>query len=192
MAEHFDELTKALASGVSRRDALTRFVGGLFGGLLAAVGLGKTAGAQAAGTCPAYCRSIGLTPGGGNAFGKCVSNCAKCRDAGGTECGATGCCQGTDVCTNPSNGTCTATCSNVFECDPAEFCGANCGCVPTTEGFGFCHQGSSCNALPACVTSATCPAGWFCAETCCVGLKCVPPCGTAATASEGDGPRSIP
>src|SRR5438046_375145 len=98
MAEHFDQLTKALATGVSRRDALKRFVGGVFGGLLAAVGLGKTAGAQAPGTCPAYCRSIGLTPGGGNAFGKCVSNCAKCRDAGGIECGASGCCTGGDAC----------------------------------------------------------------------------------------------
>ena len=65
MAEHFDELAKALASGVSRRDALKRFVGGVLGGLFAAVGFGTTMGAQgnSQNTCPAHCRRLGITPG---------------------------------------------------------------------------------------------------------------------------------
>src|SRR5262245_48564787 len=115
MAEHFDELTKALASGVSRRDALKRFVGGVLGGLFAAVGLSKTAGAQgnSQNTCPAYCRSLGIDPGNGNAFGKCVSNCAKCREGGGTACGASGCCHGNEACT-PATSTCAvpSTCNS--------------------------------------------------------------------------------
>jgi hypothetical protein len=100
MSNRFDELAKGLASGGTRRDALKRIAGGLAGLLFADVALGSKAQAQAAGTCPEYCRSIGINPGGGNDFGKCVSNCAKCRASGGTECGASGCCTGEDTCNN--------------------------------------------------------------------------------------------
>ena len=48
-AERFDDLTKALAGGATRRRALRLAGGGLAGALLAAAGLRNRAGAQGAG-----------------------------------------------------------------------------------------------------------------------------------------------
>jgi hypothetical protein len=45
-AERFDDLTKAMAGGATRRRALRLAGGGLAGALLAAAGLGRRAGAQ--------------------------------------------------------------------------------------------------------------------------------------------------
>ena len=45
-AERFDDLTKAMASGATRRRALRLAGGGLAGALLAAVGVGERAEAQ--------------------------------------------------------------------------------------------------------------------------------------------------
>ena len=50
-AERFDDLTKAMASGATRRRALRLAGGGLAGALLAAAGLSKRAGAQANPSC---------------------------------------------------------------------------------------------------------------------------------------------
>jgi hypothetical protein len=52
MANHFDELAKSLAGGMSRREALRRFGLGLGGALLATFGLGTMASA-AGGFCGA-------------------------------------------------------------------------------------------------------------------------------------------
>src|SRR5262245_47938029 len=181
MAEHFDELTKDLASGVSRRDALKRFVGGIFGGLLAAVGLTKTAGAQAPGTCPAYCRSLGINPGNGNAFGKCVSNCSNCRLAGGTECGASGCCHGNEVC---QNGTCVVphtcnTCDVNTPCNSAIPCegNGNCNCWVRSDKSGcWCGPLDPCANHQPCGPGDSCPDGQVCIENCC-GKLCYAGCG---------------
>ncbi len=48
-AERFDGLARAMANGATRRRALRLAGGGLAGALLAAVGVGKRAGAQGAG-----------------------------------------------------------------------------------------------------------------------------------------------
>ena len=96
MENPFDDLTKRLAKkGLTRRESLRWIGGGFIGTMLATMGFGKLL-ATGAGhpTCPDYCRSLGLTPGKGNAFGKCVDNCSNCRDAGGTACGAASCCTG--------------------------------------------------------------------------------------------------
>jgi hypothetical protein len=87
MEHRFDELAKALALGQTRRQALRRIGGSLSGALLASLGLGKVWGAPPITTCPGYCRSIGIDPGHGNAFGKCVSNCSNCVNTGGRACG---------------------------------------------------------------------------------------------------------
>ena len=51
MADRFDELAKALVSGVTRRDALKRLAVGLVGGLLAAAGFVGKSRSAAPGTC---------------------------------------------------------------------------------------------------------------------------------------------
>ncbi len=53
MGKQFDELAKALASGVSRRSALKRFAAGAAGAALASVFTGRSADAQ---ITPAICQ----------------------------------------------------------------------------------------------------------------------------------------
>jgi hypothetical protein len=193
MSNRFDELAKGLASGLTRRDALKRFAGGLAGLLFADVALGSKAEAQAADTCPDYCRSIGINPGGGNAFGKCVSNCAHCKNEGGTPCGASGCCTGEDTC---ENGVCTP--PNVHVCTGCVGCGAlvpcgtagECACWNRTDISGVCYCASFpsnfCADYPACASDADCTGGAVCASNCCPTGICVTGCGTQAP----QGPRS--
>ena len=74
MAKQLEELSKDLASGMSRRTALWRFVTGLGAALLAGV-TGKPAHADGIGdVCVDICRGLGLT---GSAFGQCVSDCVR-------------------------------------------------------------------------------------------------------------------
>jgi len=55
MDKQFDELSKSLADGVSRREALRKFGAGLAGLLFVAIGLGSAGRAYAAaGTCCTY------------------------------------------------------------------------------------------------------------------------------------------
>lgn len=55
MNSKFDELTKAMARSVTRREAFRRFGLGLAGALAASVGLGRTSGAHAPrGKCVAF------------------------------------------------------------------------------------------------------------------------------------------
>jgi hypothetical protein len=110
-----------------------------------------------------------FSPGGGNAYGKCVSGC--------------------EACANSSGGTCFT----FTECEGEP----NCVCFNTTEGGGFCGAGAFCNALPTCSTSADCPTGWFCSATTCCALFgfppiCNPPCSTnpGIASSPAQGPTN--
>ncbi len=76
MGELFEELSKDLARGMSRRQALWRFMGGF----VAAVGAlltGRPAEAQRRGNsvCVEFCRGQGLTE---REFGQCVAASAHC------------------------------------------------------------------------------------------------------------------
>ncbi len=68
------------------------------------------------------------------------------------------------------------------DCDPIceqVQCGEDCGCVKDVDsGACFCHQGTPCDQVVACEATADCPPGYVCALSCCVGLRCLPPCGT--------------
>lgn len=77
MGKQFDELSKALASGASRRAALKRFAVGLAGAALASVLPGRRAEAQYE---PSDCRSICRNDLGlqGESFGRCVAACTSC------------------------------------------------------------------------------------------------------------------
>jgi hypothetical protein len=196
LMNRFDEVAKALAGAQTRRQALGRIAGGLAGGVLAAVGLREARGDPAPNsTCQDYCAAFFPPPRGKatqNAYGKCVSGCQSCVQAGGVTCGSTPeCCFAPEVC-DANSGTCVSpnTCDNPIAC--ANPCGTgDCACFPTTEGGAFCGQGIPCATAIVCVTSSDCPAGWACTETCCGGLICEPPCGGAfAAAVAGAGPTS--
>lgn len=79
MGDHFDELSKAFASGTSRRAALKRFATGVAGAIVASVLPGRAAEAQVdVSECRDVCSSVS-----GGAFGRCVAECAACRLRGG-------------------------------------------------------------------------------------------------------------
>jgi hypothetical protein len=87
MGKQFDELAKALASGVSRRSALKRFASGAVGAAFASVFTGRSADAQKIGPeapsdCQKFCREF-VKSSSGRAFGRCVSFCASCLGRGG-------------------------------------------------------------------------------------------------------------
>ena len=86
MGEHFDELSKAVAGGASRRRALKRFGAGVGAALLAGIVPGRKAAAQLTQEerqCREFCGEpeFGLV---GPAYGQCVATCAACRVRGGT------------------------------------------------------------------------------------------------------------
>src|SRR5262245_23938324 len=63
-------------------------------------------------------------------------------------------------------------------CDLQTQCSSCCTCVVTVEGCCFCHEPVFCDDNLACSSSAGCPPGWVCAETCCGDQPiCVPHCG---------------
>jgi hypothetical protein len=78
MSEHLDELARALASGVSRRSALKRFLGAVFG-LGGASLLARRAGADDPGRgkqCVDICRCLEeVLESEGIPFGQCVRLC---------------------------------------------------------------------------------------------------------------------
>jgi len=78
MGKVFEELSKDLASGVSRRQALRRFAAGI-GAAIAALLTGRSAEAQRGGkaACVEFCRAQGLT---GREFGECMAESARCPD----------------------------------------------------------------------------------------------------------------
>jgi hypothetical protein len=73
MGKEFDELSKALARGVSRRAALRRFVLGSLGAVAASLIPGRSSFAGGLGEqCVELCRQAGCE---GADFGKCVAAC---------------------------------------------------------------------------------------------------------------------
>jgi len=78
MGKYFEELSKDLASGVSRRQALWRFATGIcaaVGALLA--GRSASANDERNNVCVEFCRQQGFS---GREFGECVSRSAHCPD----------------------------------------------------------------------------------------------------------------
>ena len=125
----FDEVAKALAGGLSRREALRRLGVGAMGGLAALLGLGK-ARADPPGNCEGYCAQFYPPPRGKdsqNAFGQCVSQCNQCVHDGGIACGPTGrCCHGGAECLDDVYG--NIFCSDCGDCFAA--CESNDDCCP--------------------------------------------------------------
>lgn len=82
MGQQFDELSKALASGMSRRTSLKRFAIGAAGAALASVVPGRVAkGAPINGQyCVETCRELGYKWA---ALARCAAACGSCEARGG-------------------------------------------------------------------------------------------------------------
>ncbi len=153
--QRFDEVTKALATGTSRRAVLRTALGGMGAGLLALVGLAE-AGAAGKRSCVEGCKK---QFGPGRKRGQCISTCAKAK-GGGTPpvpefCGGFGnlpCPEGFTCVDDPRD-----------DCDP-ERGGRDCGgiCVPTGGTGGVtCGQTTCPEGVPCCN-----PSCGICGESC--------------------------
>src|SRR5438552_195543 len=141
---NFDELTKALATSTSRRQALRTILGASIGGLLGLGGISTAFGRHHRRTTD--CNRPGGQKGNSNcANGTCCGSDESCFGFGG-------CCQTTQLCNAGS------TC-----CDPLSTCfpaggGAGSFCCPT---FLLCGNGSLCCGFgnPCCGGTTCCNAG---------------------------------
>ena len=171
----FDELTKALATSTSRRQALKTFIASTFGGILALSGLGK---AFAKGCDPAC--SGGLTCCGG----ECVdtktdpNNCGVC----GTVCRSGLCVNG--LCCPPGAVKCGNSCCS-FTC-----CGGT-TCVNTQSDKKNCGScGHACRSDQVCQNgTCVCPSGTTDCNGMCVNTKTDPNnCGACNNSCNGTTP----
>ena len=76
MKKHLDKLSRDLASGMTRRDAVRLFFSGI-GAAAVGVFLGRSASADGNAVCVEMCRDQGLE---GSEFGECVAASAQCPD----------------------------------------------------------------------------------------------------------------
>ncbi len=141
MAYQLDELSKALASGVSRRDVLKRIGAGLTGAVLASVGTRRATAAPS--TCAVFCAEVTQS---GPANAQCRQACRQCGNDPSLLCGGFG---RPFICCAPNSSCCFS--------QTGEFC-----CPSGTEccGEGCCASGTCCFTQdgPTC-----CPSGQTCA-----------------------------
>jgi hypothetical protein len=152
MAHQFDELAKALAGGISRREALRRVGTGIAATLLASLRLDRAWAGCRSGTflCPS---------------GTCCPN--------GTVCCGTRCCLSNQYCVS---GTCSPCPAGKFLC--GQSCCSNgsscCGgttCCPVTQAC--CDFGVCCGPGQACRYGQCTPVGVLCGGVrCAVGEAC--------------------
>jgi hypothetical protein len=100
----FDDLTRALARGTSRRQALKLLGGGLAGSLLAFLGVGEAAADDCKRNGKA-CKKNKQCCSGNCANGFCAPLCPPC-----------------DACSTCSGGTCVSSCGSGETCDPTGIC----------------------------------------------------------------------
>jgi hypothetical protein len=174
-ADRFDDLTKALAAGASRRGMLRAVVAAVGGTVLANLARGSALAQPP--SCPAGRTRCEGVQG-------CVNlqndprNCGQC----GNRCppGAR-CAQGTclEACLPPVCGSAAPQCGSIETCHAFRRTDTGaCACVDTAQ--------LSCEEMLDCTTSA-CPSGLVCVRTFCAACgaeqaaeKCVAPCGQAA------------
>jgi hypothetical protein len=201
--DRFDDLTRALARGTSRRQALKLLGGSLAGGLLAFLGVGEAAAdnlckpigkkcnktsqccgvANATVTCNGTCQ-VGACKAG---FGNCDDNPANGCETPlntNTNCGACG-----NACTEDQtcqDGKCVSVCppspacSDTCHCDPGQTCvngtccsGQVCGST-CCDFFETCCGSTCCGFGQTCVNGTCCFSSQVCGSTCCgFGQTCV-------------------
>src|SRR5947207_7998590 len=127
MEDRFDALAKAVAGGLSRREALRRLGGGLAAMLLSAVGLGTAWGAPPSrpAKCSDYCNTL-PTPQRSNCNNACrqcggnTQNICPSLDSDKVACCPKGTCCSSGTCaslgTFQNCGTCGNACTNDTSC----------------------------------------------------------------------------
>jgi hypothetical protein len=172
--ERFDDIARALASGVNRRTLLTRLGAGFAS--LGFLRLGVSGVDAAPHPCNVFCAD---QPGPRGA--QCRQTCKQCEHGPTGMCfnadtGSFTCCGGGDICLD--NASCAQT------CDPqrSNVCPAGCGCTSfqSAEGGFHCIQTDlPCETLGSiCSATRDCPQGYQCQYTGCNGgeYRCVPLC----------------
>ncbi len=203
---HFDDWTRMLAAGTSRRRVLKGLLGGAGAGALSHLGLrragashGRPPGATclqnehcASGLCDLQTRRC-TCPGSTTARGgQCVSTaCPAGTTLSGSTCQCVCPATGQPPCGTGATATCCAAGQDacLLNQSCAETCGAGHGCpagcrcsYPSVEGPTHCiPHPLTCEQIPqACTSTAECPQGQHCQEVVCGdGLnRCVPLCTT--------------
>jgi len=147
MSALIDDISRAIASPISRRKAFKMVSGAVGGALLTSLGLGRAArilGAPA-GTDPKCSNHQVLCNG------KCYPEGYKC-------CGTSLVCDGDQIC-----------CSNTHCCDDAKTC---CGSTCCNSGSTCCGNSTCCGSGSTCCGNNTCCA---CGVACCNGKCCSSP-----------------
>lgn len=193
----FDDVAKAMAGGVSRRQVLKLFGGTVGAGLLAA-GTTTEVALAAPSNCAVFCGKTSFTSGPAHAA--CMQACNQCGGdisricsgptnavccAPGTSCcigptGAAFCCPSGTVC-NFGTGACVVppafcvpTCADTCSSSGGTGCNAacaggttGCACVSTVEGSACVQE--FCTFV-RCTSSADCGAGAVCFTQGCCGV----------------------
>jgi hypothetical protein len=178
----FDDLTRALARGTSRRQALKLLGGSLAGGLLAVLGVGEAAADDTCKPIGKKCKKNSQCCSGNCANGTCAPTCPSANVCGST-CLTAPCDANQCLTCDPTSGTCASnctsdqTCSNgvccasgkvglsngtcATPCNPFILgsCGVGCNCIRESSGTTFCAGSGTPNS---CETTRDCPPGQFC------------------------------
>jgi Stigma-specific protein, Stig1 len=173
MNHAFDELAKALAEDVSRREALRRVGTGLAGALLAAAGLSSAWGQGRGGGGGGGGGSKGCPSGQTKCKGTCVNlqtdskNCGSCSRACGT---GQACCGGTCINTASDRNNCGG-CG--IPCGNNELCNNGvCECTKTVCNGVCVDTATDPNNCGGCITGDV-NGGVRCRSGTCVGGACV-------------------
>jgi hypothetical protein len=196
MGSRFDELAKAMAEGMSRRDALRVVGGGIAAALMGSLGIGRAWSAPGDGKgqgCGLLCTQAGAVPGTA-AHSRCSEACEACRTTGGTANIGTG---GSVSCTCPSprfacpsNTSPTVCCANASSCVAGTCAASTC---PSTDAFTCpggvagaahtCGTGGSCYCYRSAEGAALCGQPVFCSActvVCTTSQECVSRYGAGA------------
>jgi hypothetical protein len=173
MSTTFDDVTKALGRGVSRREALRLLAGAAAGGVLGMMGLRKASAAPS--SCSVFCSQFH-----GAAHAQCLATCKACGGPSGV-CGGpfTGgficCANGGVCCVNcPGQGPCTAHCcpAGTTQCCGDQCCtsGQNCCSFAPGTPSVCCAFDQPCCQNPTTGAATCCAAG----QVCCGPAGCCP------------------
>jgi hypothetical protein len=132
MDNRFDELAKALAGGMSRREALWRLAGGFTGALLASLGLENAWGFKPKPKIDKLCKDFckNLKHGDKEKYDKCLTDCGTCVAAGVTPCTILP--GGTMICCSDQSACCGTDCCDREDefCCEEECCPNDATCCP--------------------------------------------------------------
>jgi hypothetical protein len=177
MALEFDELSKALARGLPRREVLRRIGSGLASAALTTFSFGKANAAPS--PCAVFC-SGQFPPGPRRA--SCQQACRQCNADVSRVCfGATN-----TICCPPGGSCCGSSTGAVFCCPPETSCCFEI-CCPVDQPCCFGADGAfCCPPETSCCDGICCPSGTFCDNGECVEVGFCATGGTCDNAATCD------